>query len=288
MNLTVGKIMKDAPITVQEDGTLAQALDVMVWGDVRHLPVLKDDVLLGVLSERDIARRYSDLGHFAAAGLKAGDVMSSPPVTVGPNDGVEAAIKLVAAHALGCLPVVERGRLVGIVTRRDLLAQQAKRDVDEQPTVEAAAKREPPDWAGQLVDDVMSRDPLIASADDPLPAVVNRMGRYGIRHLPVVDSDRHVIGMLSDRDVRTAIGNPLHTVNMRDAAARLESTRVFQAMTHQPMTLQAGTRLSRAAAFFADHKVGALPIVDEDQHLVGLVSYLDVLRAVVGSKSNAS
>jgi CBS domain-containing protein len=288
MNLTVGKIMKDAPITVSEDATLAQALDLMVWGDVQHLPVMRDDALLGVLSERDVARRYSDIGHFAAAGLRVGGVMSSPPVTVGSNDGVDAAIKLVAEHALGCLPVVERGRLVGIVTRRDLLARQAEHDTDEQTTANAAPKRATPEWARQLVDDVMSRDPLIASADDSLPTVVDRMGRYGIRHLPVVDNDRHVIGMLSDRDVRTAIGNPLYAVNARDAAARLESTRVFQAMTRQPMTLPAGTRLSQAAAFFADHKVGALPIVDEHQHLVGLLSYLDVLRAVVGSKSNAS
>ena len=64
--------------------------------------------------------------------------------------------------------------------------------------------------------------------------------------------------------------------------------RVIQAMTCQPATLPAGTRLSHAAAFFADRKVGALPIIDEHERLVGLVSYLDGLRAVVGPKSNAS
>ena len=260
----------------------------MVWGDVRHLPVMGGDALVGVLSERDILRRYSDIGHFAAAGEKAGAVMSSPPVTVGPNEGVDAAIKLVAEHALGCLPVVDGGRLVGIVTRRDLLAQQAGRDVDEEPTAHAAPEGKPPAWARQLVDDVMSPEPLTASANDTLPTVIDRMARHGIRHLPVIDGERRVVGMLSDRDVRTAIGNPLRAVNARDAAVRIESTRVFQAMTRQPSTLPAGTRLSRAAAFFADHKVGALPIVDEHDRFVGLVSYLDVLRAVVGSKSNAS
>lgn len=287
MNLTVEKIMKGAPITVREEGTLAQALDLMVWGDVRHLPVIRGDALVGVLSERDIARRYSDVGHFVAAAERASVVMSSPPVTIGPNDGVDAAIKLVAEHALGCLPVVDRGRLVGIVTRRDLLAGQAER-VDEETTAHALPTREPPGWALRLVDDVMSRDPLTASADDRLPKVIEQMGRYGIRHLPVVDGGRHVIGMLSDRDVRTAIGNPLRTVNAPDAAVRIDSMRVLQAMTCQPATLPAGTRLSQAAAFFADHKFGALPIIDEHERLVGLVSYLDVLRAVVGPKSNAS
>lgn len=288
MNLTVEKIMKEAPITVREDGTLAQALDIMVWGDVRHLPVMRGDALLGVLSERDITRRYSDIGHFAAGGETAGAVMSSPPVTVGPNDGVDAAIKLVVEHAISCLPVVDRGRLVGIVTRRDLLTRQAEREVDDQTTAEATPTRETPGWARQLVDDVMSRDPLTASTGDPLSAVIERMGRHGIRHLPVIDDDRRVIGMVSDRDVRTAIRNPLGAISARDAAVRIESTRVRQAMTRQPTTLPAGTRLSQAAVFFANHKVGALPIIDEHERLVGLVSYLDVLRAVVGPKSNAS
>ena len=288
MNRTVAKIMTDIPITMREDDTLALGLQIMVWGDIRHLSVMGGDALVGVLSERDILRRYSDIGHFAAAGVKAGAVMSSPPVTVEPNASIEAAIKLVAEHALGCLPVVDRGRLVGIVTRRDLLAQQAGRDVDEQVTTHEAAERECPDWARQLVDDVMSPDPLIASADDTLLMVVERMDRFGIRHLPIVDGDRHVIGMLSERDVRTAIGNPLRTVNARDAVVRIESTPVLQAMTRQPSTLPAGTPVSRAAAFFADHKVGALPIVDQHERLVGLVSYMDILRAIVGSKSNAS
>jgi acetoin utilization protein AcuB len=68
----------------------------------------------------------------------------------------------------------------------------------------------------------------------------------------------------------------------------IESTRVAHAMTRAPLTLPAGTRLSRAAALFADHKVGAIPIVDDKDRLVGVVSYTDVLRAVVGAKPSAS
>jgi CBS domain-containing protein len=114
------------------------------------------------------------------------------------------------------------------------------------------------------------------------------MGRHGIRHLPVVDADRRVAGMLSDRDIRTAIGNPMRAVASPEAAARIESTRVFRAMTREPLTLASGARLSRAATLFADHKVGAVPIVDEQHRLVGLISYTDVLRAVLGPKAEVS
>ena len=134
----------------------------------------------------------------------------------------------------------------------------------------------------------MSREPLTASPEDSLQVVVDRMGRHGIRHLPIVDADRRVIGMLSDRDVRSAIGNPMWTRDPRASVVRIESTRVAHAMTRSPLVLHAGTRLSQAANMFADHKVGALPIVDEADRLVGVVSYTDVLRAVLGPKRNVS
>ena len=288
MATTIKQFVKGSPITVRQDDTLALALHVMIWGDVRHLPVVNGDRLVGVLSERDILRRYSDVGHFMASREKVTVAMSSLPVTIGPDDDLDRAIDLVATHGVGCLPVVERDCLVGIVTRRDLLARQAERAEEEVPGGAGQTQEQSPGWAGLRVDDVMSREPVTAFRDDVIRTVIERMGRHGIRHLPVVDGERRVIGVVSDRDVRTAIGDPLRAVNARDAFVRLETTRVADAMTPSPSTLPSGTRLSQAAAFFADHKVGALPIVDQDERLVGLISYTDILRAVIGSKSNAS
>jgi acetoin utilization protein AcuB len=134
----------------------------------------------------------------------------------------------------------------------------------------------------------MSRDPLTATPDDTLFTAIDRMGRHGIRHLAVVDGERHVVGVLSDRDVRTAVGNPMRAVSSREAAVRIESTRVLHAMTRAPMTLPLGTRLERAAALFADHKVGAVPILDDKDQLAGVVSYTDILQAVLGPKPNMS
>ena len=59
-------------------------------------------------------------------------------------------------------------------------------------------------------------------------------------------------------------------------------------MTRSPITLPAGTRLSRSARVFADHKNGVLPIVDDRDRLVGMISYTDVLRAVLGPKRDVS
>lgn len=288
MSMKIRNLIKGSPITVRQDDDLALAREVMAWGDVRHLPVIGGDALLGVLSERDLLRRYAEVGRSAAAAEKVGTVMSSPPVTVEPEDDVDAAIGLVTARGIGCLPVVERGLLLGIVTRRDLLAQELGDGAAEEGDGLDRGEVSRPTWMGLLVDAVMSRDPVTAAADDTIRSVLDRMGRHGIRHLPVIDRERRVIGVVSDRDVRTSIGNPMRAVDSRETAARIESTRVADAMTRSPITLRAGTRLSRAAAMFADHKVGVLPIVDERDRLVGMISYTDVLRAVLGPKHDVS
>ena len=284
MHTKIRTLVKRLPIAIGQEDDLVFAREVMAWGDIRHLPVMGGDALVGVLSERDLLRRYAEVGRSLAGREKVGAVMSSPPVTIAPDDDLRTAIDLVTGGGIGCLPVVEHGRLLGIVTRRDLLAQEVVNGGKDEMGVTGAAEASGVAWAGLLVDAVMSCDPLTASPDDSIRVVLDQMGRHGIRHLPVVDAERRVIGVVSDRDVRTAIGNPLRAVDSQEAAARIESTRVAQAMTGAPLTLRTGTRLSRAATLFADHKVGALPIVDDQARLIGMLSYTDVLRAALGSK----
>ncbi len=254
------------PITIRPDDDLALALQTMLWGEVRHLPVLEGDKLIGVLSERDV------LFHGAAAKkgearLKVRAAMSQPPVTVAPSDDVTMAARLMLDRGIGCLPVVEHNALVGIVTKTDIL----RLEVGEVPGA----------THGPTLTDVMKKKPATAATDDYLLDAVGRMESLNVRHMPVVDGDRKVVGMLSDRDVRTAIGNTLRPLRPGDAAVRIEITRVGDVMGHIPLTVQRSVTLAEVAGRLVDHRVGAVPVVDEDRRLIGIVSYVDVLRALV-------
>lgn len=285
-NGTIRQLLRRAPVTAREDDDLSLVVQIMRWAEIRHLPVVRGDELLGVVSERDVLRRLADVGSDVGSREKAGAVMTSPAITIGPDDGVGDAIELVVSRRIGCLPVVERNTLVGIVTRSDLLDREASAQAAEPPSEPDGVTPSP--WSRLTVDVVMSVDPVTASADDMLSMIVDRMARVGIRHVPVIDGERRVIGILSDRDVRTAIGNPMRALRTRDAIVRIESTRVSHAMSRSPVTIAAGTRLSRAAALFVDRKVGVLPVVNENERLVGVLSYADVLRAVLGPKTEAN
>jgi acetoin utilization protein AcuB len=99
-------------------------------GRIRHIPIIDDGQLVGILSDRDIQRcTPSMLTHVTAEEYNAifedtpvSRVMTRDPHHISPDESVTAAAAQLRAKKLGCLPVVENGRVVGIITKDDMLA----------------------------------------------------------------------------------------------------------------------------------------------------------------------
>lgn len=240
--------------TVREEEDLGVALQLMLWGGMRHLPVVDGDRLVGMLSDRDVLRRRAEVGWRAAGAVR--DAMTREVETIDADAGLEDAAGRMILRRIGCLPVVDEGRLVGILTTTDLVAMLARCEVEPgEPTVGM----------------VMTEDPVVASPDEYLLEAAARMFHRRVRHLPVLDEAGRVTGMLSDRDVRSAIGNPLGHLR--------EELLVADAMTRGATTLHPDAPVSELVDLLVDDRVGAVPVADDDGRLLGMVSYLDVLRA---------
>lgn len=82
----------------------------------KHLPVVDDGKLVGIITDRDIKAHSHGL-----RATKVANVMRTQLATLGPDATIEEAARLMLAKKIGCLPVVQDGRLVGILTRTDLL-----------------------------------------------------------------------------------------------------------------------------------------------------------------------
>ena len=131
--MRVRELMTVKVATLGRDDTLDIADGVMSMGRIRHLPVLDDGQVVGVVTQRDLFR--SALGAALAFGigrpqeltrsLEIRDVMSQPVVTVGPSALVQEAARTMAERKIGCLPVVEGGKLVGILTENDVMRYAA-------------------------------------------------------------------------------------------------------------------------------------------------------------------
>jgi CBS domain-containing protein len=127
--ILVRDIMQTSFVTVSAGDTLSTVEDIMTLGGVRHMPVVRGGALVGVVSERDLLRAsLSNLTGFGHEERRAflqvveiTRVMSTPPVTISPEAEIERAARLLTEKRIGCLPVVEDGKLVGLLTETDVL-----------------------------------------------------------------------------------------------------------------------------------------------------------------------
>jgi CBS domain-containing protein len=260
----VRDIMSEQILTIGPNDEVRLAVQMMLWGAFRHLPVVDEGRLVGVLTEHDVHRAQA--ARLAQGGTKVAAVMTREAATAAPDDSVEEAARRMADDHIGSLPVVDGGRLVGIVTSYDVMRSLAE-----------APPRNP---SALSVADVMCRAPRSVGVESKLADAVAEMVHRDVRHLPVVDGSHRVVGILSDRDVRAAIGDPVAVLRGECLGATLELA-VGEVMTENPITAREEHTLDELADALLDERVGALPVVDESDHLIGIVSYVDILHATL-------
>lgn len=124
---TVSQYMTRDVFTVRPGDLLDLAASVMDWEHLRHVPVEDaEGHLVGLLSHRALLRFVAQGSAFDAEPAAVSDLMTLNPVTCSPDTPTLDAIALMRAHKVGCLPVLEEGRLVGIITETDLIAVAAR------------------------------------------------------------------------------------------------------------------------------------------------------------------
>jgi CBS-domain-containing membrane protein len=115
--------------TIGRNDELTIADDIMKMKRLRHLPVVEEGRLVGMLTQRDLFHAALstalNFGEKAQKGflktVVAKEVMTDEVLTIDPDADVKEAARLMIEHKIGCLPVVESGKLVGLVTETDLL-----------------------------------------------------------------------------------------------------------------------------------------------------------------------
>lgn len=127
----------------------------------------------------------------------------------------------------------------------------------------------------------MSKNPATVKPDDGLKDAIWKMDHGHFRHLPVVDEKDKLIGMLTDRDIRL-IRPSLAFLNKEEADVQLWSIAVQQAAVFDPVRVKPETSLKEAADLMLRWHVGGLPVVDDHENVVGMITYTDLLREFVG------
>ena len=130
MTKTVRDAMTANPRSASPAQSLANAAQIMKTEDVGSVPVVDDGQLVGMLTDRDIAIRAVAEGVDTQV-IKVGDVASRDPVTVEPEQDLDEALALMARHRVRRLPVVENGKLVGILAQADVALEAGEKKAGE-------------------------------------------------------------------------------------------------------------------------------------------------------------
>jgi len=117
------------PITISKDTPIFEALEIIQKHKIRHLPVTRDGKLIGLVTERGLLKvspsPASTLSvyelNYILAKVTVAEAMIKNPITISPNAPIEEAALIMREHKIGCLPVVEGDKLVGIITQTDMV-----------------------------------------------------------------------------------------------------------------------------------------------------------------------
>ena len=262
-DLHVRHIMSPDPVTVTPDETLGDALGKMKKYEVHELPVLRGNVLAGLITMTGIMRRKA-LPHET----KVSTLLQAVP-EVTPDDDLPTVAEKLIQTGFRALPVVDRKRLVGIVSRTDLAKVIA--DLEEFESIR--------------VHDIMTPHPQTVSEDETLEHAIRLMQSLGERSLPVVDSNGHLVGAVGMKDIQDIFARPMtrgSSGEMAGEKVHLE-LQVKGIMRYPAVTAGPDTSVRKAAELMVKNHISSVIIVEQDAP-AGVITKLDFAELLVGRK----
>lgn len=274
---TVEKVMTHNPITAEIPGSRNDVLKLMVKHNLTGVPIVKktDGSLAGMISRSDIFMNPEE--------DQLAMVMNRDPLTLSPQDTVEHAASLIVKTKVTHFPVVDEGKLVGILTPTDLLYEVEKKA------------------SGIPVEELALSPCVPVYQDTPLRVALITFKVSRVNALPVLDANARLSGILTDRDVfnkslingsiaLTALGiggdedewtweGLRNVMKLWFEVSKIEvpAIPVRDIMVRSPTTVFRKTNVSEAARTMRRNDFGQLPVVDSKENLVAMLYDVDVV-----------
>jgi CBS domain-containing protein len=144
--------------------------------------------------------------------MRVSDAMTTAPATCDPTTGIRLAAQMMRDHDCAAIPVTESGKLVGIITDRDIACR---------------AVADHADFTKLSVADCMTRPVIAVAVDDPLEKAIDLMEENAVHHLPVIRSDGGLVGIIAQSDIGRRMTNREFGAMARATSIRTRRRRNF-------------------------------------------------------------
>ncbi len=263
---------------VEIPGSRDEVLKVLQKRHVSGLPVVKKGEVVGMITRNDLLRNREE--------DQTALLMTRDPVTASPKSTIVDAARLLLKHEIRRLPIVEDGKLVGIITIADIVRIAADLDIQ--------SKIEP----------YFEKDISVLWSEMPLPVAGAIMEYAAVAACPVIDSNLTLVGIISDRDLIKASvieesvektdmsadagedawmwDRVMQTMNKYYAVSRIKmhDIPVKEAMV-PAMTAIKSSKVSESAGIMSRSRIDQMPVVTSSQRLMGLLRDRDIVKALI-------
>jgi len=255
-DLKVRDFMSREVVTGTADEPISEILGRMQAHDIHQIPILEKNKLVGVVSMAAIARHNS-----AQPGSKAQHLVQKTP-EVPPDMELAVAAETFLSSGARTLPITEKGKLVGILSRSDV--------------VRALARCEEID--GITVAQVMTPQPQCVAAKETVAQARTIMAGLGERAVPVVDADRKLVGVVGLKDLADLFARPKEKFGRQGRASEKDPVKVeIGSIMRPPVTVRPDAKLSSALESMARSRISTI-VAEENQEPVGILTTADVVE----------
>jgi len=308
------------------DDTIKTCLKMMQENKIRHIPVVdtaaeenEEQHLVGIVSQRDVFRQISPyLGRVGeidsdSKALKQPltQIVTRKPETVSPETKIQDMISIMVNNRIDSIPVLLDGKLVGIATSTDVMKLFARADAIGQLCQKKIKKEQGRRFVDLLsgesghaalalssvlrtVKDIMTEQVACLTERDNLAKVMKAMQVGVFRHVPIVDKQKRLVGIVSDRDV-------LHHLPFRDAQRRPQAKMfrngLFDVDSDEPVIRQPINRIMKrdvihvrpdcsfhdAVKMLQEMNISCLPVTNGEKKIIGIATVTDVMRGLLAA-----
>lgn len=265
--LFVKDICTRSVVTITPDETLDKASEKMFLHSISRLVVVKDNRPVGIITEKDITRYLTNITK-PINQIKVSEIMKTPLITISLNDTVQNAARKMLEHNISSLVIVEDSELKGIITKLDIAKFCS--------TLRGK-------W---LVKDFMTKNPISVSSFDTIFRVIELMVNNNISRVVVTDANNKPIGIITLADVIRSLPEV--------SFAKLKSTRipkilrplalksimVSTIMSRDLIVIKENADIADAAQLMVTYGISGLPVINDENKLVGIITKTDITRAV--------
>jgi CBS domain-containing protein len=270
-------------VHVEIPGNRDDVLKILKRTGISGVPVIKHKKIVGIITRKDLLRKPEE--------TQLGLLMTAKPLTIGPDEDIREAARILVEKKIRRLPVVEDGHLLGLLSVADLIHAIAQMKIKVE------------------IKDTYTSQTFALWEETPLPVVGRVMEISGVDAIPILDAENKLQGIISERDlirnssIEDSVGvsdfsngtdddewtwesiRDNHTISFGISKVQLPNRPVKLAMVKNVVAVPANAEVSECALKMRRARVDQLPVVNGDKRLVAMLYDRELIRALCHDES---